>query len=374
MTWLSRRASGTSSGPDPPASLIEQLRAEFPEASQANVAAALERAHAVASALEGSADVGRDRLAALARERLEIIRIRSAAASGRAGRHRPPDATAGMARHRLSGAASCVRVRPGDGRVEGSRTEGVRRFDQLLGLVPGQAGGGPVDADCLCRTAAHRLEVSAVAVSVPGGLVTPQTVGAAGPLARRMEELQAVLGEGPSLDALRYGTTVLVDDLAAPEQQARWPVFAPAASDAGVVSIGVLPMRLGAARFGVFVLYRDRAGELGREAWAEARTFAGIALDLLLDCTELSTFGCERDHGPAAARQVFDDRPEIHQATGMISAQLDVDLGTALLRMRARAFAEGRLLSEIAADVVARRLRLPDDRTDDNEPHGREAP
>ena len=46
----------------------------------------------------------------------------------------------------------------------------------------------------------------------------------------------------------------------------------------------------------------------------------------------------------------------------MVSVQLDVDLATALLRIRARAFADGRLLTEVAADVVARTVRFqPED-------------
>ena len=47
----------------------------------------------------------------------------------------------------------------------------------------------------------------------------------------------------------------------------------------------------------------------------------------------------------------------------MISAQLGVSLAEALVRLRARAFAEDRLVAEVAADVVARRLRFGE-RTD----------
>src|SRR5918994_398145 len=49
-------------------------------------------------------------------------------------------------------------------------------------------------------------------------------------------------------------------------------------------------------------------------------------------------------------------RAEIHQATGMVSVQLDVTAAEALARMRAHAFVHDRLLIEVAHDVVARRL------------------
>jgi AmiR/NasT family two-component response regulator len=54
-------------------------------------------------------------------------------------------------------------------------------------------------------------------------------------------------------------------------------------------------------------------------------------------------------------------RAEIHQATGMVLAQLGVSAQDALARMRAYAFAEQRLLSDVARDVVSRRLRFTQD-------------
>jgi hypothetical protein len=74
----------------------------------------------------------------------------------------------------------------------------------------------------------------------------------------------------------------------------------------------------------------------------------------------------------AAARGATDDPPDdlgaadavVHQATGMLLVQLGVDAQTALLRLRAHAYAEGRPLREVAADVVERRLRLERDGVD----------
>jgi hypothetical protein len=49
---------------------------------------------------------------------------------------------------------------------------------------------------------------------------------------------------------------------------------------------------------------------------------------------------------------------EVHQATGIVAVQLGVSLDDALVRLRARAFSDGRSLREIARDVVAHRVRL----------------
>jgi AmiR/NasT family two-component response regulator len=48
------------------------------------------------------------------------------------------------------------------------------------------------------------------------------------------------------------------------------------------------------------------------------------------------------------------DREEIHQATGMIMAQLGVSAEEALLRLRARAFAQGRTSSDVARAIIDR--------------------
>ena len=54
-----------------------------------------------------------------------------------------------------------------------------------------------------------------------------------------------------------------------------------------------------------------------------------------------------------------DLRTRVHQASGMVSEQLGVGIGDALIRLRAYAYAEGQPIDEVAREVVDRRLRLP---------------
>ena len=51
-------------------------------------------------------------------------------------------------------------------------------------------------------------------------------------------------------------------------------------------------------------------------------------------------------------------RMVVHQAVGMAMVQLGVDVEDAMLRLRATAYAEGQSITELAADIVARRRRL----------------
>jgi hypothetical protein len=52
---------------------------------------------------------------------------------------------------------------------------------------------------------------------------------------------------------------------------------------------------------------------------------------------------------------------QIHQATGMLIAQLGVGAEQAFARLRAHAYAEGKDMLVIAEDIIARRLRLEPD-------------
>jgi len=68
----------------------------------------------------------------------------------------------------------------------------------------------------------------------------------------------------------------------------------------------------------------------------------------------------EHDGAHSALTGPINSRAEIHQATGMITIQLGLSLADALLRLRAHAYATGRTVSAIAADVVNRRMFFDD--------------
>jgi AmiR/NasT family two-component response regulator len=54
-------------------------------------------------------------------------------------------------------------------------------------------------------------------------------------------------------------------------------------------------------------------------------------------------------------------RAEVSQATGMVVAQLGVDPAEALVRLRAHAYATGRSATDVAHDILERRLKLEAD-------------
>jgi ANTAR domain-containing protein len=54
-------------------------------------------------------------------------------------------------------------------------------------------------------------------------------------------------------------------------------------------------------------------------------------------------------------------RAEVRQATGMLVAQVEVEPAEAVVRLRAHAFATGRSATDVACDILDRRLRLQAD-------------
>jgi hypothetical protein len=191
---------------------------------------------------------------------------------------------------------------------------------------------------------------AALSMSASGGSHEP--VFATDSRSDELEDLQATLGEGPSAEVIRGGGPVLEGELAGAEALARWPQFAPVALARGVGAAFAVPVGVGAARMGALGLYRDQVGSLSSDQIDTLLLYADAVLMLALD---------ERGGlAPGAVDLVaaaFDERrAEVHQAVGMVSVQLGVSLTDALVALRARAYAEGRTIAQLAADVVARRL------------------
>jgi hypothetical protein len=179
------------------------------------------------------------------------------------------------------------------------------------------------------------------------------TVSATDAVSERLEELQLTFSEGPAISAARDGWSVLVADLA-DSSDSRWPVFAPAAVEAGARGMFAFPVRLGAMWLGGLSMYRTRPGGLTAEQLADARRLAEAA-------TVLISLGAEA-HGAEAFVWALSDRSrfraEVHQAVGATAVELGVDVGQAFALLCARAFATSTPIAEVAADIMAKRLRL----------------
>ena len=224
----------------------------------------------------------------------------------------------------------------------------------LLGIA-GDVGDERALAEQVCRAYVMGLDVDGAAISLLTASTSSQTLCATDATAELLEELQFSLGEGACVEAAVTGRPVLVADMHHSTQVSRWPTFAAAVveqSDVG--ALFAVPFQWGAINLGVLDLYRTAPGSLSDVQLRDAISAADMAALMFLGVRTDSGDGEWLDHSVYG-------RAEIHQATGMVLAQLGVSATDALARMRAYAFVEQRLLSDVAHDVVSRRLRFTQD-------------
>ena len=238
------------------------------------------------------------------------------------------------------------------------------RIAAVRALIAAQdPAGGPAGVvgwlGRLCTVAARTVPASGVGVSVMGEEGTRGVAAASDPVGRMLEELQFALGEGPCIDAFVSRRVVLEPDLGN-GASARWLAYAPAAHAQGVGAVFAFPLQVGAARLGVMDVYRNSPGLLSEASFAQALTFAEVAVEMLLDAQSKAVAG-EVAEGLDHA---LDSHYVVYQAQGMTMVDLGVSLVEALARMRAHAYAHGRPLWEIARDIVAGRLCLTPDQPD----------
>jgi hypothetical protein len=236
------------------------------------------------------------------------------------------------------------------------------RPGRVWGLVAGQAArrGGRVSAGDACAAAVAAVEVSGAWLSAARGAWAGHLMQATDEVSELLAELELTLGEGPGRDAAAAGGPVLASDLGDAGAMRRWPVFAPAACQAGAAAVFAFPLQMGAIRAGVMGLYRERPGPLSAYQLGDALVFADTATLLLLDAQGQAAGGAEGGAGQVQGQPpgLALHRAEIDQATGMLTEQLGVGIAEAFIRLRAYAYVNDLRLTDVARDIVARRLRL----------------
>ena len=232
------------------------------------------------------------------------------------------------------------------------------RASVLAALGEGHSDSGVYAVGRVCRACVRLLPLDGAAVSVMAAAGHREIVYASDAVSAALAELQFSLGEGPCFEAYVLGGPVLVPDLAAGLPPA-WPMFAAEAAEFPVAALFTFPVQIGAVRVATLDTYRETPGSLNAEELATALQVADIAALALSGLLDGGGRWFDGDGGwiEGAGMQ----HREVHQATGMLIAQLDLPAAAALARLRAYAFGHGRPLLDVAADIVAGRLRLDED-------------
>jgi hypothetical protein len=206
----------------------------------------------------------------------------------------------------------------------------------------GETGGD------LCEPFLRVFDVNGAAVSTLGEPFGTETVCASGEQAARRDEIQIDLGEGPCWQALAHREAVLEPDLENTTTTS-WPLALGALQETGLGAVFAFPLVVAGIDVGAIDLYFDVPTALTEQQIADA-----TMLSMVLARQVFHRAVHASEHGDAVS-DTF-SRREVHQATGMVLAQMHSTSGDALLILRGHAFASGRTVLDVAADVIDRRL------------------
>ena len=226
----------------------------------------------------------------------------------------------------------------------------LSRVEAVLGSLHDVDDGSVFAA--LCEGCVREFAITGAGLTIIVDGRPQGSLGFSDERSRLVEELQFTYGEGPCVDANRTGRVVSEPRLA--NALSRWPAFGPDALNAGVEAVFAIPLQLGDASFGALDLYRDTPGPLADDEVIDAAAIADGAVVLMMALQKASAPGSLSP----ALEDMADYRAVVHQAAGMISIQLGVNVDEALVALRARAFQTGSAIGDLATDVVAHRARL----------------
>ncbi|VTR77658.1 GAF and ANTAR domain-containing protein [Cellulomonas hominis] len=218
----------------------------------------------------------------------------------------------------------------------------------LTSTAAGIRGGGSLVAR-LCEAARVVSDADGASLALTAearNFATRSVLCATDDVAARIEQIHDVVGRGPSADVAREDaalTTSLTD------RGTPWPEFAEMVTrQTPAVSLTAVPLHAGPGVLGVLTLYRSRPGAL-TGTLDDLAFVADVIAVAVLDGTAPGT------PPPGAS---WDERSVIHQAVGMVMAQLAVPADDALALLRAHAFALDLTLPVVANQVLDRELRF----------------
>jgi hypothetical protein len=209
----------------------------------------------------------------------------------------------------------------------------------------------PSTLNLICRVCCELLPVTIASMVLMGKRGIEGATGASDAVATVIQDQEFTLGEGPTRDAHQEGRPILVADLR--DAFGDWPRFVAAVGGLDVRALYAIPLRVGTAALGVLVLCRSYPMPLVGQELEDVLLVTDLVSRLVL--------GLQANvisEGLARAFDVTERRAVVHQATGMIAAQLNVGVVEALVRLRANAYATDRAIDEVAREVVAGQRRF----------------
>lgn len=172
------------------------------------------------------------------------------------------------------------------------------------------------------------------------------TAAFTGQMALDADELQYDRGHGPCLDAGRTGLTMLVTDM---RQEARWPGYAAAVSEKGVLSSVSVPLPYQGGTIGALNVYAARA-----DAFDDAALTAGDEIaDYIAVAVANADAHVEAVTLASQMRQAMESRAVIDMAKGVLIARHHCSPEEAFTILSRASQNQNRKLRDLAAALVA---------------------
>ncbi|GAA0493238.1 GAF and ANTAR domain-containing protein [Streptomyces olivaceiscleroticus] len=208
---------------------------------------------------------------------------------------------------------------------------------QLMSLT------GPQDAQPLFMSVvAEACGTDSAALTLVGSDQSQLAVAASDKGSRAAQDLEYVLGEGPGTDAAAGRHRVSATGL---DIEQRWPAYGPAVTALGFDEVIAVPLKTPDGCLGSLAVFDPRPGAATNTVFADVTE--GLVQTMLL--------------GPDADPELYggtDHRDAVHQAAGMVSVQERCPVGDALALIKARAYADGVPVNEMAERIVSGEFRL----------------
>jgi GAF domain-containing protein len=173
---------------------------------------------------------------------------------------------------------------------------------------------------------------------------------------KHLEDLQIELDEGPCLRAYRTASRIMATDL---RDDPRFPEFGSRAVGVGMAAVFSYPLQYEEQVFGALNLYRKEAGQLDAHQEELGAAFADVSTLYLMH-------GSDDERREQLNRQLqgaLDSRVVIEQAKGYLAATCGTTVSDGFDMLRDHARANGRLLRDVAAEVVQGRVSVDELRT-----------
>jgi hypothetical protein len=206
----------------------------------------------------------------------------------------------------------------------------------------------------LARAAARVLEVDGAGISMVDATQRLVPLGASSDDAATAERLQFTAGEGPCMAAeITRQPVFAVEE----ELRRRWPVFSDLMIGATPYrAVVALPLQAPLAGAGALDLFFTRSDDVAAVEVFDALAVGELVTSALSDAAVWSTWSPEEGpdwlHGPVPRR-----RAAVWEAMGKLGVDLAIGAPAALALMRANAYGRGRSVDDIAADLLAGRVR-----------------